>query len=305
MLKLHRGEILDKLQTNIKDTALILEGGGMRGVFTASIVNILNENELFFDYVTGISAGSTNTANYLSRDINRTKNCYLELVDDPNFGGVKSFLKKEGFFNSSYIYGDMSKPNGKLPYDYETFKNNPAKFKIGAVSADTGKMVYWGRDDIDSFDKLMNVVRASSSLPIIMPKTEVDGKLYYDGGLAGGIALDIAKEDGYSKFFIVRTRKRDYRKVPLSKREKTLLKPYFKNHPYLYELMKERYKNYNNTLDEIENLEREGRAYVVYPEHMFIESKDTNKEKLIAMYDLGYNQGMNELENWKKFLLEG
>lgn len=286
----------------MKDTALIFEGGGMRGVFTAAIANILNENEIFFDYVAGISAGSSNTVNYISRDIERTKKSYIDIVDDPNFGGIKTFLRNEGFFNSSYIYEEWGLPNGAAPFNMENFLLNPAKFKIGTFNINTGKTVYWGREYANSIDRLMKVVRASSSMPFFMPKTEIEGELYYDGGLGGGIPLDIAQRDGYEKFFIVRTRKKDYRKEPMTKAESFLLKTYFKKYPQVYKAMEIRYLNYNNTLDEISKLEREGRAFVVYPEEMFVENKDTDKEKLVRMYNLSYGQGLKEVENWKDFL---
>ncbi|RVU54514.1 patatin-like phospholipase family protein [Anaerosphaera multitolerans] len=293
---------MDISKTNVKDTALIFEGGGMRGVFTAAIANILNENEIFFDYVAGISAGSSNTVNYISRDIERTKKSYIDIVDDPNFGGIKTFLRNEGFFNSSYIYEEWGLPNGAAPFNMENFLLNPAKFKIGTFNINTGKTVYWGREYANSIDRLMKVVRASSSMPFFMPKTEIEGELYYDGGLGGGIPLDIAQRDGYEKFFIVRTRKKDYRKEPMTKAESFLLKTYFKKYPQVYKAMEIRYLNYNNTLDEISKLEREGRAFVVYPEEMFVENKDTDKEKLVRMYNLSYGQGLKEVENWKDFL---
>lgn len=293
---------MKNLETNVKDTALIFEGGGMRGVFTAAIANVLNESGIFFDYVAGISAGSSNTVNYISRDTERTKKSYIDIVDDPSFGGFKTFLKGEGFFNSEYIYEKWGKADGAAPFNMENFILNPAKFKIGTFNINTGKTVYWGRDYANTVDRLMKIVRASSSMPFFMPKTEIEGEMYYDGGLNGGIPLDIAKKDGYDKYFIVRTRKKDYRKVPMTKREDLLIKAYFKKYPKVYDAMAIRYKKYNSTLENINQLEKDGRALVVYPEEMFVESKDTDRKKLTEMYNISYSQGLKEVNRWRNFL---
>ena len=130
------------IQSNIKDTALIFEGGGMRASYTAGFLNNLLENQLYFDYVAGISAGSSHTVNYLSRDPERARRSFVEIAQDPNFGGWKSFLKGEGFFRSQYLYEETSLPGGFLPLDFETFMANPAQLRIGTFDLCLGKVVY-------------------------------------------------------------------------------------------------------------------------------------------------------------------
>jgi predicted patatin/cPLA2 family phospholipase len=203
------------ITNNIKDIALIFEGGGMRASYTAGFLNILLENKIYFDYVAGISAGSSHSVNYLSRDVQRSKRSFVDLVLDPNFGGWRSFIKGEGFFRSKYIYEETPYPEASLPFDYDTFVANPARLRIGTFERDSGEIIYYTKEDIHNIQDLMKIVRSSSSMPIFMPPTYYGEHYYIDGGLGGGIALDIAKRDGMEKFFVVLSRERGYRKNPV------------------------------------------------------------------------------------------
>lgn len=293
-------EISNRIKCNIKDTALIFEGGGMRASYTAGFLNNLLENHLYFDYVAGISAGSSHSVNYLSRDPERARRSFVEIAQDPNFGGWKSFLKGDGFFRSQYLYEETSLPGGVLPLDFETFMENPAQLRIGMFERSLGKVIYYTKDDIKDIKDLMKIVRASSSLPIFMPPTHYDGQSFVDGGLGGGIALDIAKQDGYQKFFVVLTREKGYRKSPI--RFKRSIKAYYHNYPKVARAMLRRHVIYNKTLDELEALERKGQAFLVYPETMPVSNREIDFEKLFQSYQLGYAQGKRDVPEWKHFL---
>ena len=289
-----------ELHNNIKDVALIFEGGGMRASYTSGFLNVLLENKLYFDYVAGVSAGASNSVNYLSRDIERARFSFVDFVLDPNFGGWRSFLKGEGFFKSKYIYEETPYPGAALPYDFETFNKNPAKFRIGALERASGKMVYFSKEDIKELGDLMKIVRASSSMPILMPPTKINGKYYVDGGISGGIPLDIAKEDGYDKFFVILTRPKGYRKDPV--KYQRFIKKYYKKYPKVYEAMLNRHIVYNHSLEELDQLEKQGKAYIVYPETMPVSNSERNHKRLVESYNLGYNQGKRDLAKWKDFL---
>lgn len=297
-INLKRGVI--ELENNIKDVALIFEGGGMRASYTAGFVNNLLENQMYFDYIAGISAGASHSANYMSRDIERARRSFVDFVLDPNFGSWKSFFKGEGFFRAQYIYEETPYPNAALPYDFQKFMANPAKLRIGAFNQDSGQMIYFSRDDIHSMEDLMKIVRSSSSMPIFMPPTQFGEQYYVDGGLGGGIALDIAKQDGMKKFFVVLTRPKGYRKNPV--KFKGTIKAYYRKYPYVVEAMLKRHALYNQTLEELETLESEGKAFLVYPDVMPISNKETNFHKLSESYRLGYSQGKRDLSKWKEFL---
>lgn len=285
---------------NIKDIALIFEGGGMRGSYTAGFLNTLLENEIYFNYVAGISAGASHTANYLSRDRERAKKSFVDLVLDPKFGGWRSFFKGEGYFRAKYLYEDTPYPGATLPYDFDTFSKNPAQLRIGTFDRNSGEMKYYTKDDIKNVGDLMKIVRASSSLPVFMPPTNYGDRYYVDGGLSGGIALDIAKKDGYKKFFVVLSRPKGYRKEQVKFRAG--LKLYYRKYPLVAEAMFKRHILYNQIIDELEALEKEGRAYLVYPEVMPVTNRETDYKKLCESYELGYAQGKRDITKWKEFL---
>jgi Predicted esterase of the alpha-beta hydrolase superfamily len=288
------------ITNNIHDTALIFEGGGMRASYTAGFLNNLLENEIYFDYVAGISAGSSHSVNYLSRDIERAKKSFVDLVLDPRFGGWSSFLRGEGYFRAKYIYEETPFPNAALPFDMETFMANPARLRIGAFNRDSGKVIYYSKNDIHDITDLMKIVRSSSSMPFFMPPTYYKDHYYVDGGLGGGIALDIAKKDGMSKFFVVLSREKGYRKKPV--KYQGAFKAYYRKHPAIAEAILNRHVVYNQTLDELLEFENDGKAFLVYPETMPVSNRDVDYRKLSESYRLGYEQGRRDLPRWQEFL---
>jgi len=287
---------------NIKDTALIFEGGGMRASYTAGFLNNLLENEIYFDYVAGISAGASHTVNYLSRDALRAKHSFVDFVLDPKFGGWKSFFKGEGFFRSKYIYEETHYPDAALPFDFHKFMDNPARMRIGAFERDNGEIRYFQKDDVHEIYDLMKIVRSSSSLPIFMPPTDYKEHCYLDGGLGGGIALDIAKKDGMKKFFVILSREKGYRKS--KQKFQGTIKAYYRKYPTVIEAMLKRHIIYNQTLDELEELASEGRAFLVYPESMPVSNRELDFNKLLGSYELGYAQGQKDLAKWQEFLYD-
>lgn len=292
------------LLSNIHDTALIFEGGGMRASYTSGFVAMLLEQKIYFDYVAGISAGSSLAINYLSRDIERTRRSFTEFVSDPSFGDLKSWFKGEGFFNSEYIYSEAPRPGGAMPYDYDAFTRNDAECVIGAFNRDRGEVVYWHRQDYRTFDDLVLCARASSTMPYLMPVTTINGEDYVDGGLGSGIALEPAIEDGYRRFVFVLTRERGFRLSPPVRLK--ILDVFLNHRPIEGEAMMTRYIRYNETLDRIGELERQGRAYVFYPEALDVTLMERDEDKLWEQYQLGYEQAYRELPALRAFLgMEG
>jgi len=294
-----RGEAMN-LTSNINDTALIFEGGGMRASYTAGFVNTLFEAGIYFDYVAGISAGASNSINYLTRDTGRAKKSFVDIVLEPEFGGWFSFIKGEGYFRASYIYEETYHSDAALPLDFKTFQANPANLRIGAYDVDNGRMHYFSKDDIRNVQDLARAVRCSSTLPFFMTPASFREKDYLDGGIGGGLALDIAKKDGFEKFFVVLTRPRGFRKHPLKYTQ--LIKFYFRKSPHVAEALLRAYQIYNQTLEELEQLESEGKAFLVYPEVMPVTSMETNFQKLKESYRMGYRQGQRDLPRWQEFL---
>ena len=295
---------MEQLKNNVFDTALIFEGGGMRGSYTAAVANILLENEIYFDNVYGLSAGSSNTVNYISRDIDRTKRSFVDLVDDPEFGGVDTLIKGKGFFYAEHIYQKAGLPGGYLPFDWDTFVANPAKATIESFDRDSGETVYWTKDDMPTLEDMMIRVRASSSLPMFMPPPCINGRYYYDGGLGegGGFLLPRAQRDGFKKFLIIRTRPRAYRKSKPEGAGDALMNTALWRRHHVVRALNDRWARYNLIADEIDRLGDEGAAYVFYAEGMKVTSSETSKAKLQESYDTGYAQAEEELPAIKRFL---
>ena len=259
---------MSQYEPNIDDVALIFEGGGMRASYTAGVVTTLLERELSFPKVYGISAGASHTVNYVSRDIERSRASFTDLVRDPEFGGVDSFLSGRGFFNAHHLYEgiaeDLAGTDEVMAFDFETFLANKAEVHIEGFDWETGETVAWTKADMPTMRDMMLRVRASSTMPLFMPPTTIDGRTYMDGGMgtSWGICLDAARRDGFERFFIVRTQPRGYRKKPLGALPRVVFRAAFRNHPLVAERTIERPSRYNALCDEVERLEREGSACV-------------------------------------------
>ena len=290
----------EKIENNVDEIALIFEGGGMRGAFSAGVTNALLDLGIYFDYVVGISAGTSQLVNYLSRDRKRTKMSFTDIVDDKNIYGWRHFFKGEGFFNSEYIYEKIGRKGEWLEFDFDTFFRNPARYRVVAFDATNNCGRCFTNDEVENEEDIMKMCRASSSLPLFMPPTVYKGNVYYDGGLTGGIAIDIAEKDGFKKFFIVRTQERGYRKSEA--RHPMFLRKHFRKEPSVAEAIINRPSIYNAQCDYIDKLEKEGKAYVVYPDSMKITNRETNKSKLVDLYNQGYNIGMRDSDKWKEFI---
>lgn len=296
------------LSVNVADVALIFEGGGMRASGTAGVVVTLLERGINFGRVYGISAGSSHTCNYLSRDAARAKASFVDLVRDPDFGGMGTFVAGKGYFNAPHLYEgigeDLAGTDELMAFDWETFRANPADLHIEAFDQATGETRAWTKADMPTMRDLLLRVRASSTMPGFMPPVEIEGRRYVDGGLGDswGILLDAARRDGFERFFIVRTQERSYRKRELSPSARSLVKALFWRRPLVAKRTIERWERYNALLDEIDRLEREGAAYVYCPESMMATSRTRDVVQLETSYARGYAQAQREADVWETWL---
>lgn len=293
---------LDKTR-RVPGVALVFEGGGMRAAVTAPVVQLLLREGIAFDEVCGISAGSSHTINYLARQPGRAKASFVDFGADPRIGGLSTWLRGKGWFNSEYIYMHTSGPGETLPLDFDAFQANPAAMRIGAFQIDTGREVYFGRDDVKTLPDLLSRVRASSSMPMLMPPVNIDGQKYLDGALgpSGGIPMDAAIADGYQRFFVVMTRERGYRKT--AEAPTPLIRAWWRNHPGVRDALIARPGVYNGMRDKIFELERAGQALVFAPSAKSPANSGTiDVAKLQATYDAGLAQAESELPSWKEWL---
>lgn len=251
----------------------------------------------------GISAGSSNTANYVSRDPWRARHSFTDFAADPRFGNWRTFVRGQGLFNARYIYEETSAPGQALPFDWETFSSSGAQVRIGAFNATRGEQVHWGREDLATLRDLMVRVRASSTMPVVMPPVTIDGEVFVDGALgpAGGIPLDAARADGYERFLAVLTQERDYVK-PAQQRGDAFVRRWFRTMPAVAEALQARPARYNATREELWELERAGKAYLFVPEQMPVGNGERSVSRLQASHEAGLAQARRELPAIKKFL---
>lgn len=287
---------------HVSDTALIFEGGGMRASYTSAVVVALLKAGIQFDWVGGISAGSSNTVNYVSGDAWRARESFTGFAADPNLGDWRTFVRGQGMFNAHYIYRETSGPDEVLPFDFEAFRANPAEVSISAFRCSDGVQVDWHKADLDPLPALMERVQASSTMPVLMPPVEIDGELYIDGalGVTGGIPIDAARAAGYRRFFVVLTQERGYVKSP--PRNPWFYRNHFRRMPAVAEAVITRAQRYNATREELFDLERDGSAYLFVPERMPVGNGERDVHRLHAAHALGLRQSGRELGAWLDFL---
>lgn len=290
-------------QPNVTDTALVFEGGAMRAVFSAAMVEALLESDVNFDWVCGNSAATSHVANYVSRTIERMRNTFTTFPSDPNFGGWQAWLRGDGFFNASYIYGEAGMPGQPMGMDWDVFNQSPVNYRISGFNGRTGETRHWGREDIHSPEDFLVRARASSTLPVFMPAAEIDGDPWFDGafGPTGGIPIDAAQQDGYERFVVIMTRTRKYRKSSADAATWFLSKTH-KQYPALLESLRHRHTRYNETRDYLFEMERQGKAYLFIPEFMKISNQDRNPVKLSLAYQEGLAQARREMPAIREFL---
>ncbi len=241
---------------------LILEGGGMRGVYTGGLLERFMQDDLYFPYVIGVSAGACNAVSYLSRQRGRNRRVTIDYVGHPEYLSVRNWIRRGSMFGMDFIFDRI--PNELDPLDYETLFAIRETFVVGTTDPETGEPAYYGNDawarDKSTFSA---VLRASSSLPFFSPPVLVDGKLLFDGGVADPIPVRRALEDGCDRVVVVLTKDASYRIKPFKRRR--LAGWIYRRYPKLVEAMERRERVYNDSMALVRRLEAEGRAFVVQP----------------------------------------
>ncbi|GAA0730667.1 patatin family protein [Clostridium malenominatum] len=279
----------------MENIGLILEGGGMRGLYTAGVLDFFMEKNLYFPYTIGVSMGACNGCSYISKQIGRSKDINVGYIRDPRYIGYRNFLKCKSIFGLDFMYNQI--PNKLNIFDYDTFFNSKEKFVVVATDCVTGEPVYFNKSREED---ILTIIKASASLPFIAPIVKYKEKFLLDGGIADSIPIKKSIEDGNEKNVIILTRPKEYRKTPF--KHKGLVKKVYSGYDNLIEAILNRYKNYNETLDYIEKLEEEGKVFVIRPEgNIKVGRIERNKEKLEALYNMGYNdieKNYSQLLNW-------
>ena len=271
---------------------------------TAALVSRLIAEGINFPHISGVSAGSSHLCNFTSRDAIRSHATFVDLVEDPEFGGLKHFRKGHGYFNAEYIYQQICYPDGVLPFNMDTFLANPATTRVATFNASRGEERWFSKEEMSTLDALGPIVRASSTLPILMPPVEIDGDTYVDGALGpnGGLPFDQPLREGYRKLLVVLTRPRDYVKAPMPASVGALLRTAYRQFPSVFEGVAQRPDRYNAGRKFLFELEERGQAYVFAPDNLWINNTESRRERLEATYRAGLVQAVREMPAIKAFL---
>ena len=280
------------------NTGLIIEGGGMRGIYTAGVLDFFMEKDLYFDDCYAVSAGACHAASYYSKQIGRSLKVTLDYIHDKRYCSVNSLIKTGDLFGVEMLYNRI--PNELVLYDYDTFNKFGGNFHSVVTNCNTGKPEYI---KIKDMEKDIVAVRASSSLPLLSRIVEINGQQYLDGGISDSIPIKKSIEDGHKKNIVILTRDKTYRKTKSSFSH--IFKIKYKKYPNLVKAIENRYKMYNDTLDFIEDKRKSGEVFVIQPkEPVNISRVEKDKTKLKALYDEGYNDAKECYEELIKFINE-
>lgn len=264
-------------------SGLILEGGGMRGVYTAGVLEYFLENDLFFPYIIGVSAGACQGSSYIARQPGRNRQVTIDYVTHQDYISYRNLLLKKELFGMDFIFDKL--PNELVPFDFETFNSAAETFLIGTTDCFTGEPVYFNKNDVP--EDILKIIRASSTLPFMAPAIEFKGKTLMDGGISDPIPIRKAIADGVHKSVIVLTKPKGYRKKKSS--FSWLPRYVYKDFKGLHKALETRYKMYNETLDYIEALEAKNEVIVIRPSmNLKVGRVERNPDKLTQLYEVGY-----------------
>lgn len=278
---------------------LVIEGGGMRGAFTAGVLDAFMEENIKFPYVIGVSAGANNGSSYISWQKGRNRRIFFHWAKDERFLGFKNLIKERSYFGMNFLFDVL--PKELDPFDYKTFKNSEAIFKVCVTDCETGEPVYFEHKDYDPYFFINKILRASSSLPILSPIVEIEGKKYLDGGMVDPIPLEKSISDGNEYNVVILTRNDGFRKS--ASRLDFLADVFFHNYPKLAEILMNRYNHYNKCLDRIKELEEKGYVYVFRPKKKLqVDRLEKDVTKLIDLYNQGYSETLNQIDELKRWI---
>ena len=273
--------------------SLILEGGTLRPIFSAGVMDALLDNNITFPYCIGVSAGITNGISYISQQRGRNLEVVTKYRNDKRYLGYRNFLKCKSLFGLDFVFDEI--PNKLIPFDMDTYKKYPGKVLVGVTNAKTGKTEYLDGKNLD--DKA-TMLRATCALPIFFPVIKLNGNEYYDGGICDPIPIKKAIKDGNDKHLIILTQPKGYKKE-LSKKNVLVAKLLNNKYTNLKDALLNRHDSYNETVRFCEELEKQGKALILRPEFS-LESFEKDVDKLKANYNHGYDLATKRINDIKK-----
>jgi len=263
-------------------TGLVLEGGGMRGVFTSGVLDYLMDRGIRFPYTIGVSAGACNGLSYMSGQRGRARYSNIDLLAEYNYISWKHLVKKGNIMDFDLLFHEF--PEHILPYDYPAYFGSEGRYVMVTTNCLTGEAMYF--EEKSDKQRVIDIVRASSSLPFVCPIVYIDGIPMLDGGIVDSIPLQHAIDEGYNRNVVVLTRNKGYRKDSKDLRVPPVV---YRKYPKLRAALSHRCGIYNRQLDFVERLEEEGRVLVIRPQRpVVVDRMERDVRKLTDLYEEGY-----------------
>lgn len=274
-----------------------MEGGAMRGMFTAGVIDVLMEHGISFDGAIGVSAGACFGCNYKSKQIGRVIRYNTRFCQDKRYGGFGVLLKTGNYYSKEFCYEDV--PLKYDIFDFDTFESNPMEFYVVCTDVETGKAVYHKFENRN--DHAFEWIRASASMPLVSQFVEIEGKKLLDGALADSIPLQFFQKIGYDRNVVILTQPDGFRK----KRSSAfgLMKLYYRRYPKLVQVIATRHVHYNATLELIAQQERTGDTLVIRPVLALpISRTEKDPDKLRQVYEIGRQTALRRIDEIQKYL---
>lgn len=277
-------------------TGLIMEGGAMRGMFTAGVTDVMMENGITFDGAIGVSAGAAFGCNYKSNQPGRAIRYNSTYCRDPRYAGLRSLIKTGNLFGAEFCYVEI--PQKLDIFDEEAFINNPMEFYVVCTDIETGEVLYHRSGDSEHE---LEWFRASASLPLAAKPVEVDGRKLLDGGIADSIPLKYFESIGYNRNVVILTQPRGF--VKQKNKLVPIIRHALKEYPKVAELLSNRHNDYNETIAYIEEREKSGEILVIRPPAALnIKPVCRDPEELRRVYNIGRKVGEEMIEQIKTFV---
>ena len=279
------------------EIGIVIEGGAMRSIYAAGILDYFLDQKIEIPNVLAVSAGAYAGVNYVSGQKGRVLDAVIKPLEEYKYLGIGTFFKKGTFFDMEYLFNEV--PKKKAPFDFEAFLNSAKHFLISTTDCITGKCIY--HDQFQNQDEFWKICKTANSLPFIAKITPINGVPMLDGGVADAIPVKKALEEGWDKLIVILTRKEDYRKKyrPLYQ---FFVRRVYRKYPELVRVLEERADTYNQSLELVKRLEEEGKALVFRPTRIAVKNQESNVETLFRSYEHGYAQADQRHEEIESFL---
>jgi predicted patatin/cPLA2 family phospholipase len=282
---------------DLKSSGLVLEGGGLRGVYTSGALRLFMDRGILFPYVIGVSMGACNAANYVSRQPERNRIVNIRYVNDSRYLSYRRLLAGGELFGMDFIFDTI--PNSLVPFDYETFMGSDVKCVTVVTDCTTGEALYLEKAELG--EQYLPVLRASACLPFIAKPVRYNGLVLMDGGLSDPVPIRKSISDGNTRNVLILTRPKGYRKTP--SRTGGLARIRYPHLPGLCEALARRHIGYNETMDLIDEMEQSGEVFVIRPRSdLPVGRIERNKNRLYAAYDQGYQDAARSCDELFRYM---